>query len=449
MNIAFDVDGVFTDIEKFQLQVGSKFFAKKYNQQIVDESGYGIKEVFNCTDNQEIEFWIKNTLKYLKTVKPRVGTSATLKKLHEEGNKIFIISSRAMTTETNLFGIIMRSLIRKWLKDNKIYYDEMIFCSVKNSSIDKMTACKENNIDIVVEDKKENISEISKIIPTLCFSTKNNELYEENNVYRVNNFDEVYTKIKQLQTKENKFQLLNSNQKSKLDKESLINYYEKMREYYLNLPYDEKTAETNKKNCLKVLNILRFIFNRVYNPINLSNNKLTDYHGVIFASNHLHAFDPLALINAGITDFRLLAKEELQEQKIGKLFEYIGSIFVDNTSLYSKQISKNELIKTVLHGNNVMMFPEGTRNKTEEFLLDFKYGTVSIAQVTGAPIIPCALNKDYRIIGGKLIVNIGNPIFIKPEESLEDANEKLKNEITELLLEIKQYEKENQKTKVK
>ena len=140
MNIAFDVDGVFTDIEKFQLQVGSKFFAKKYNQQIVDESGYGIKEVFNCTDNQEIEFWIKNTLKYLKTVKPRVGTSATLKKLHEEGNKIFIISSRAMTTETNLFGIIMRSLIRKWLKDNKIYYDEMIFCSVKNSSIDKMTA---------------------------------------------------------------------------------------------------------------------------------------------------------------------------------------------------------------------------------------------------------------------------------------------------------------------
>lgn len=447
MNIAFDIDGVLTDIEKFQLEYGSKFFKKKYNKEISDINGYGIKEVFNCSNEEEIKFWIKNTFKYMKIVKPRINSSTVIKKLREDGNKIFIISSRAMTSENNFLGLIMRKLVNRWLIKNNIVYDDIIFCSVENSSNDKYKACEKYKIDIMVEDKKENIDVISSKISTLCFSTRNNQNYFGKNVYRVNNMDEVYMKINEIK-KRSHFHLLTSFERNNLDNEEMIKYYQNLREYYLTLPYDNSLAEKNKKNCLKTMKVLQPLFNKIYNPINLNSKTLIDYHGAIFAANHLHAFDPLMLLSSGIFDFRLLAKEELKNQKIGKLFEYIGSIFVDNNDCFSREVSKNEIIKTLLHGNNVMMFPEGTRNKTEDVLLPFRYGTVSIAQITGAPIIPCALNKNYKFNSKSLFVNIGEKMYVNPGDSLEESNEKLKNQILKLLMEIKE-EEDFVKTKVK
>lgn len=449
MKIAFDIDGVLTDIEKFQLEYGSKFFKKKYNRDIYNVNGYGIKEVFNCTDQQEIKFWVKNTLKYMNTVKPRINADITIKKLHEEDNQIFIISSRAKTAENSILGLIMRKLVIYWLKQNNIIYDEIFFCSVKNSSIDKFNICKKYEIDIMVEDKKENVQEISKIIPTLCYTTKNNQEYAGRNIYRVNNYDEVYVKVNEIKQRTNEpFVVLNSKQRANLDTNEMLSYYKDLRTYYLNLPYDDLLAEEKKKDELRLLKRLQAIFNFMYNPISLNSKKLSDYHGAIFAANHLHAFDPLVLMSNGVTDFRLLAKQELQQQKIGKLFEYINSIFVDKDDQFSGEIARNELIKTLLHGNNIMTFPEGTRNRTQNLLLPFRYGTVSIAQITGAPIIPCALNKDYHFRSGHLFVNIGDELYVHPTDSLEEANRRLKNEILQLLLEIK--ENENRvKTKIK
>ncbi len=449
MKIAFDIDGVLTDIEKFQLEYGSKFFKKKYNRDVYDVNGYGIKEVFNCTNQQEIKFWIKNTFKYMNTVKPRINTDTTIKKLHKEDNQIFIISSRAKTSENSILGLLMRKLVIHWLKQNNIIYDEIIFCSVENSSTDKFNICRKYEIDIMVEDKKENIQEISKIIPTLCFATKNNQECTGKNIYRVNNYDEIYVKVNEIKQRvNNSFVVLNSKQRANLNTNEMLSYYKNLRDYYLNLPYDDLLAEEKKKNELRLIKRLQAIFNFVYNPINLNSKKLSDYHGVIFAANHLHAFDPLVLMSNGVADFRLLAKQELQQQKIGRLFEYINSIFVDKDDQFSGEIARNELIKTLLHGNNIMTFPEGTRNKTQNLLLPFRYGTVAIAQITGAPIIPCALNNDYHFRGGHLFVNIGDELYVHPTDSLTDANQRLKNEILQLLLEIK--ENENRvKTKIK
>lgn len=447
MNIAFDVDGVFTDIEKFQLKVGSEFFKKKYNKEIINENGYGIKEVFDCTDDQEIEFWVKKTFQYMKDVKPRVGTSATLKKLKKESHQIYIISSRAMCANDTLLGRIMRKLMIHWLDKNDIIYDHLIFCSVENSAEDKLNACLNNNIDIIVEDNKENINTICPEVQTLCFTTKNNKEYVNDSVILVNHFDDVYTKINELQNNSH-FKILSSFERCSLKGDELVLYYQQLRNYYYNLPFDCELSKTKKRQCLRLLKILQPIFNNVYNPVYLNDRSLSSYHGVIFASNHLHAFDPLMLTSNGITDFRLLAKDELTYHKIGKLFEYIGAIFIDNDDPVSIQVSKNELIKAVLHGYNVMMFPEGTRNRTNKDLLDFKYGAVSTAQITGVPIIPCALNANYQLRSSNLFVNIGSPMYIRPEDSLEYANSKLKTEILRLLNEIKEKEN-NQKTKVK
>lgn len=42
----------------------------------------------------------------------------------------------------------MREIVVKWLNEQEIYYDKIIF-----SPEDKLEDCKKNNIDIMIEDK--------------------------------------------------------------------------------------------------------------------------------------------------------------------------------------------------------------------------------------------------------------------------------------------------------
>jgi 1-acyl-sn-glycerol-3-phosphate acyltransferase len=456
VNIAFDVDGVLNDIENFQLKYGLIFFKKKYIQNyykqygvLLDESniadsdiianpnGYGIKEVFNCTDEEETEFWTKYTFKFFFE-HSRKGISEVIKKLRDQGNKIFIISSRALTTENSSIGKFMRILLNEWLKREKIEYDDIIYCSVDNSSMDKVEACKENSIDIIVEDKKENIEALSSITNVICMNTRNNTGIEGKNIIRINNLEEeLYKTISNIKTQNSSFTFLSRDERNTLTTSELISYYKDLRNYYLSLPYNEEKRSIGRENCESTMALMLPAFNKFYNPQILNRDKLLNQSGVIIASNHLHSFDPLLIINQmQDKSFRLLAKSELLESKIGKLFKHIDSIFVNNDDELSRHESKEELIKTILHGGTIMQFPEGTRNKTDKYLLDFHYGTVDIAQKTGAPIIPFAVNNNYKFRSKSLYANVGDPIYVKPEDDLTEVNIKLRDTIATLLWEI-------------
>jgi 1-acyl-sn-glycerol-3-phosphate acyltransferase len=455
VNIGFDIDGVLNDIESFQLKYGLIFFKNKYIQNyykqhgvlleessvkdsdiIVNPNGYGIKEVFDCTDEEEVEFWTKYTFKFFFE-HCRKGTSEVIKKLRDQGNKVFLISSRALTTENSTKGKFMRILLKEWLKREKIEYDDIIYCSVENSSVDKVEACKKLSIDIFAEDKKENIEALSSITNVICLNTRNNSGVEGQNISNVSDFDELYRKIRNIQIQNNSFKILSREEKATLTHSELISYYKDLRNYYLNLPYNEEKRTIGKENCEKTIKWMLAIFNKFYNPQILNSDKLINQDGVILASNHLHSFDPLLIINKMQNkSFRLLAKSDLLKSNKRKLFENIDSIFVDKNDELSKYDAREESIKTILHGGNIMKFPEETRNKTENYLLDFDYGTVGIAQKTGSPIIPFAVNDDYKFRSKNLYVNIGDPIYVRPEDDLTEMNMKLRNTIATLLLEI-------------
>ena len=53
----------------------------------------------------------------------------------------------------------MRKIVLEWLKENNIFYDNIIF-----SPEDKINICIENDIDLMIEDKVENINIISQKI---------------------------------------------------------------------------------------------------------------------------------------------------------------------------------------------------------------------------------------------------------------------------------------------
>lgn len=476
MNIGIDIDGVLNDIEKFQLKYGSIFFRKKrikkyiekhYKENgillnendikdtdfIINLNGYGIKEIFDCTDEEEVEFWTKYTHKFF--FEPaRVGASDTIKKLRAEGHKIFIISSRALTNEDSPKGKFMRMLVEKWLDKNNIEYDGITYCSIKNSDQDKLDACIKYGIDVMVEDKRENILTLSDVTKVLCMNTKNNQGISGNNITCVNNFeDDIYNEIKKIYNEKYPFEMLDRNERIKLSNDELISYHTRLKEYYLSLPYNDERSKQYREQCERTIKKILFFFDKVYNPKVLNKERLSNEPGGILVSNHLHSFDPLMIAKAlDNKQFRLLAKAELLKHKLAKLFKYIDAIFADENDHVSKKEAVIMEIKALLHDEYVMHFPEGHRNNSknpneQKYLLDFKYGAVDIAQKTGVPLIPFALTDNYKIRSKDLYVNVGEPVFVKPGDDLTKVNETLRDTIATLLWEIMEEQLKHDKSK--
>lgn len=181
MNIGFDIDGVLTNIGQFQIQEGRKFFKREP----INKNGFTIQEMFGCTAEEEHDFWANpkynNLLKYSITYPARNGIANTIKKLRDDGDNIYIITSRKFTDNDGLSGKIMRTIVKEWLKVNKIEYDKIVFCGDS-----KREAIKDNYISIMVEDNVDNINELSKYADMICIDCDYNQSVSENMAKRVN-----------------------------------------------------------------------------------------------------------------------------------------------------------------------------------------------------------------------------------------------------------------------
>lgn len=189
MRIGIDIDGVLTDFEKWQLDVGSKFF-NKYNKNIVEPNGYDSDTVFNISKELDSEFWKEYLYDYAKNEPSRKFAGEVIDKLKKDGFEIYIITARYLTNRNDDLGNEMRNIVIEWLRTNNIHYDKIIF-----SLEDKLEICKENDISIMIEDKVENINNISEIIPVVCFNAGYNKSCIGNNIYRAYTWYDVYHQI--------------------------------------------------------------------------------------------------------------------------------------------------------------------------------------------------------------------------------------------------------------
>lgn len=194
MRIGIDIDGVLTDIEQWQLDYGSKFYFEKYNKSIMNHKGYETTDIFRVDQKYDDEFWKEYFIEYSKNVEPRKFASEIIRKLKNDGFEIYIItargsdlshSSEVMTYEEN------KIIVKEWLENNEIIYDKIIF-----SPEDKLEICLENNIDIMIEDKVDNINKISTEIPVICFHAGYNEDCKGKNIIRCYSWYDIYCIIK-------------------------------------------------------------------------------------------------------------------------------------------------------------------------------------------------------------------------------------------------------------
>ena len=142
MNIGVDIDGVLTDLERMALDFGTKMCVEENIPIELNLSKYWEIEKYNWTKEQEELFWNKNLVPYVVESNPRKFAPQILEKLQEEGNKIFIITARNESGMPLEYEGKMQELTKKWLADNNIRYEKIIFTDDSN----KLNKCIENNL---------------------------------------------------------------------------------------------------------------------------------------------------------------------------------------------------------------------------------------------------------------------------------------------------------------
>lgn len=177
--------------------------------------------------------------------------------------------------------------------------------------------------------------------------------------------------------------------------------------------------------------ILGPIYKLYYNP-KIYNKEVIPKDGpIVIAGNHKHIMDQCSVIISTKRVIHYMAKKEyFDDKKVAWFFRFTGCIPV-NRQIHDND-AKDTAIEVLKNNGAIGIFPEGTRNKTKEFLLPFKYGAVSLAQKTDATIVPFGISGDYKFRSKNLKVYFGEP-FKVGNMTLEEANERLREEISKAM----------------
>ncbi|MFK5950730.1 MAG: lysophospholipid acyltransferase family protein [Methylococcales bacterium] len=121
----------------------------------------------------------------------------------------------------------------------------------------------------------------------------------------------------------------------------------------------------------------------------------------LIMSNHRSIIDPLiielALKNKGINSLWIAKKELYNSFFFGTFTRNAGSILLDRKAKQMSSFFKN-IKDNVKQGHSICVFPEGTRNKGNTPLTEFKGGTQVIAMKNRLQILPVFIKTNANTI---------------------------------------------------
>lgn len=151
----------------------------------------------------------------------------------------------------------------------------------------------------------------------------------------------------------------------------------------------------------------------------------------IYMANHMSNADIPVLQAYLPVQFRWLAKAELYKIPIfGYAMKRAGYISIDRSDRKSAIESLNKAVKIIRDSVSVIIFPEGTRSRTNN-VQPFKKGGFFLAVDSGVPIIPIIIHGTGRIMPKKqMLIKPGNVTLeiLKPIES-SDYTRKTKDDL--------------------
>ncbi len=134
----------------------------------------------------------------------------------------------------------------------------------------------------------------------------------------------------------------------------------------------------------------------------------------IYISNHTSYLDIPGVCLTVPTQIRPLAKKELKKIPVFGWIAENAAIIVDRSSNESRRKSMDHLKDVLKRGISILIFPEGTQNRSKEPLQPFYDGAFRIAIEMQQPVLPMVIlgagrlmpPKQFIIIPGKIKINV-------------------------------------------
>ncbi len=151
---------------------------------------------------------------------------------------------------------------------------------------------------------------------------------------------------------------------------------------------------------------------------------------VLYVANHRSYFDVVSTYSRcpGLTGY--IAKYSMHGIPLLSVWmKRLHCLFIDRSNVKNAMKTILAGIDLIKNGVSVFIFPEGTRNRSDQQMLPFKEGSFKIAEKTGCAIVPVAILGSAEIFenhipfvkAGHITLEYGKPIYPK---TLDKENQK-------------------------
>ena len=191
--------------------------------------------------------------------------------------------------------------------------------------------------------------------------------------------------------------------------------------------------KANKKgrHILPVLNLLRILVVPtffLFKPFRFYGKKDKRKGACIYVGNHYKMMD---IVYIGAQNWECLhfvsKRENLESKFIGPFARAIKAIPVNRDGNDVRGLL--DCFKCLKNGQKIAIYPEGTRNKTDQEMLPFKHGAAIMAIKTKTPVVPIVTYKRPRwfrmtdiLIGEEIDLSMYYDKKLSEEEMTEADN---------------------------
>lgn len=182
--IAIDIDDTLTNSSQLVKEYALLYDSKYSNEKILINRLDTILRGF--FDHEAIEnFFLDYGMEIANKVEIKPNAKEIIDLLRSEGHEIYIITARSDKYYKNSY-----EFCKNYLNKNSIYFDKLI-----TSKLYKIEACKEENIDIMIDDGVDTCDNLNKEgIKAFLFTSELNK-DKETISQRVSSWNDVYNKI--------------------------------------------------------------------------------------------------------------------------------------------------------------------------------------------------------------------------------------------------------------
>lgn len=187
MRIGIDLDDTITKTDEILFK-----YAKMYNEEEkilfkINRGEWDWNKAFGWDEEKCETFFSRYLKKIFEEAEIKENAKEKINALKNDGNKIIIITARDTKSLKEVHKVC-----ENWLINNKVNVDKIVV-----DGEDKVQKCLENKIDIFIDDNVYNCESVYKNlkIPVLLMNSRYNKEYQNPNIKRVYNWNEIYNEI--------------------------------------------------------------------------------------------------------------------------------------------------------------------------------------------------------------------------------------------------------------